>query len=266
MQICRSRWGQSKEITLPTSHPEITFTSSDVNIVAVENGCVKGLATGSATISAAWSASEIYNAGSASFDVTVDENQFVTFNFVDKTYGMTPGADKTYGNPEISASEGYVTATISGDYCLVAATEDNPEAGTSAAPQALRIGATESTTPGNIIISVPSGERILAVEFVGNNVNKLSASEETMSGAKWTCNEGAAVESVTFTATKDCKVTAINITRYPVDSSGISTIATNDNLHVEYYNLNGVKVNQNNIQPGLYIVRQGATATKIIVK
>ena len=159
-----------------------------------------------------------------------------------------------------------ILKSYNGDYCLVAATGDNPEAGTSAAPQALRLGATESANPGNIKISVPAGKRVLAVEFIGNIVNKFSASEETLSGAKWTCADGSAVETVTFTATKDCKVTAINITCYLVDSSGIGITATDDNLHSEYYNLNGVKVNETNIKPGLYIVRQGTKARKIIVK
>lgn len=44
------------------------------------------------------------------------------------------------------------------------------------------------------------------------------------------------------------------------------TVATEENAVVEYYNLNGMKVNGSNLAPGLYIKRQGAKTVKIMVK
>lgn len=54
---------------------------------------------------------------------------------------------------------------------------------------------------------------------------------------------------------------------YPVKvtkSSGIAVVELDENAPVEYYNLQGVRVA--NPENGLYIRRQGATATKVLVK
>ena len=52
-----------------------------------------------------------------------------------------------------------------------------------------------------------------------------------------------------------------------VDNSGVADIVIADeNAPVEFYNLNGVRVNSDNLVPGLYIRRKGAKASKIIVR
>ena len=52
-----------------------------------------------------------------------------------------------------------------------------------------------------------------------------------------------------------------------VDNAGVAEIVIDDeNAPVEFYNLNGVRINSDNIVPGLYIRRQGAKASKIIVR
>ena len=52
-----------------------------------------------------------------------------------------------------------------------------------------------------------------------------------------------------------------------VDNAGVAEIVIADeNAPVEFYNLNGVRVNRDNLVPGLYIRRQGAKASKIIVR
>lgn len=52
-----------------------------------------------------------------------------------------------------------------------------------------------------------------------------------------------------------------------VDNAGVAEIVIADeNAPVEFYNLNGVRVNSDNLVPGLYIRRQGAKASKIIVR
>lgn len=50
--------------------------------------------------------------------------------------------------------------------------------------------------------------------------------------------------------------------------TGVEEIATEDNSNapVEYYNLNGIRVNGENLTPGLYIVRQGNKVVKRLVK
>ena len=52
-----------------------------------------------------------------------------------------------------------------------------------------------------------------------------------------------------------------------VDNAGVAEIVIADeSAPVEFYNLNGVRVNSDNLVPGLYIRRQGAKASKIIVR
>lgn len=49
------------------------------------------------------------------------------------------------------------------------------------------------------------------------------------------------------------------------DTSGISAVAAY-NAPVEYYNLNGVRIDADSAAPGLYIKRQGNKATKVIIR
>ena len=52
-----------------------------------------------------------------------------------------------------------------------------------------------------------------------------------------------------------------------VDNAGVAEIVIDDEIApVEFYNLNGVRINSDNLVPGLYIRRQGAKASKIIVR
>lgn len=52
-----------------------------------------------------------------------------------------------------------------------------------------------------------------------------------------------------------------------VDNAGVAEIVIDDeNAPVEFYNLNSVRINSDNLVPGLYIRRQGAKASKIIVR
>lgn len=50
----------------------------------------------------------------------------------------------------------------------------------------------------------------------------------------------------------------------PASISGI--IADNNNAPVEYYNLNGMRVNADNLDNGIYIRRQGTETTKVIIR
>lgn len=50
------------------------------------------------------------------------------------------------------------------------------------------------------------------------------------------------------------------------DGAGISNIGADNDAPVEYFNLQGLRVDGNNLSNGIYIRRQGATTNKIIVK
>lgn len=49
-------------------------------------------------------------------------------------------------------------------------------------------------------------------------------------------------------------------------TTGIEDVVVDENAPVEYYNLSGMRVNGDNMAPGVYIKRQGAKATKVYVK
>ena len=39
-----------------------------------------------------------------------------------------------------------------------------------------------------------------------------------------------------------------------------------DNADVEYFNLQGIRVDADNLTPGIYVRRQGNKATKVVIK
>lgn len=49
-------------------------------------------------------------------------------------------------------------------------------------------------------------------------------------------------------------------------TAGIESVEVDNNAQAEYYNMNGVRVNAENLTPGLYIERKGSSVRKIIVR
>ncbi len=60
--------------------------------------------------------------------------------------------------------------------------------------------------------------------------------------------------------------TPIKVTFTTDKVAGIASIASEDAQKVEYFNIQGVRVNATDLVPGLYITRQGDKVTKVIVK
>ena len=58
----------------------------------------------------------------------------------------------------------------------------------------------------------------------------------------------------------------INVTFTGKKTSGIGNVTVDTEAPVEYYNINGMRVDGDNLQSGLYIRRQGNTVTKVLVK
>ena len=50
------------------------------------------------------------------------------------------------------------------------------------------------------------------------------------------------------------------------DESGIQDVVVDENAPVEWFNLQGVRVNGENLTPGIYIKRQGSKAVKVLVR
>ena len=61
----------------------------------------------------------------------------------------------------------------------------------------------------------------------------------------------------------------VSFTKNPLngDTNGITDITVdNSNAPVEFYNLQGVRVNADNLTPGIYVRRQGSQVSKVLVK
>lgn len=74
-------------------------------------------------------------------------------------------------------------------------------------------------------------------------------------------------EGVNYYAGNIKKMTANTLSYLAKTSSGIEDVTVADTeVTREYFNLQGMRVHAENLTPGLYIVRQGDTATKVLVK
>ena len=261
--------GQMSQITLPAMHPEIVFSSSNSQIVTVDGTNLTGIATGSATINATWNASETYTAGSASFMVNVSENEVVTFDFNANTYGLTVESTQPEVCEDKSISNTPVTVSMTGSCFLMGAVESDPENNVEAAPQLLRILAAEASTstPGELTFSVPTGHKILRIEFVGNNTGKWVSNVGKKSNGVW-LPDGSDASNVTLTYNGDCKIYKIMVEQYPALTTGIDDImvSENDNHETEYYDLNGIRVASDRLSTGIYITKKGSVVKKVIIR
>ena len=105
---------------------------------------------------------------------------------------------------------------------------------------------------------------------VGDNVTTFAWTSNDEAFDKYTAENGV----FTFTANADNLVCTMTNASYPnlkltttpvsIATSAVNEIETDGDAHVEYYNLQGIKVN--GTQPGLYIRRQGAKAQTVIIK
>lgn len=92
----------------------------------------------------------------------------------------------------------------------------------------------------------------------------FSDSEGTWNKLVWTPTTPSA--SVEFTSKGTSRYGTITV-EYVQDTEAIEGIdADNSNAPVEYYNLQGIRVNADNMPAGIYIRRQGTAVSKVLVK
>ncbi len=125
------------------------------------------------------------------------------------------------------------------------------------------------------------GYRITKIEFTQNEGSTnwgdvtVTTNEEDVTGTVATTNKaweapaGSLINKVTFTPTATIRFATLKVT-YVEDSNGVAEIGSigidNSNAPVEYFNLQGIRVNGDQLTPGLYIRRQGTEASKVLVK
>lgn len=119
-------------------------------------------------------------------------------------------------------------------------------------------------------IACGEGYKLLSIEFTPQTdayatvlKDKCTFSAGTLADNVLSIPENGNVTSVDINATATCGFTAIKVVF--AKSSGINDVEIDANAPVEYYNLQGVRV-EGELVPGLYIRRQGNTASKVLVK
>ncbi len=122
-------------------------------------------------------------------------------------------------------------------------------------------------------VSVPDGYKLTSIVFTqesGETDWHMTADKGTLTGKEWTSASAARatgdeITSVVFTADGGqarFKTVTVN---YEQTSTGVGSIAVDDeNAPVEYYNMQGIRVE--NPAAGLYIRRQGNTASKVFIR
>lgn len=97
----------------------------------------------------------------------------------------------------------------------------------------------------------------------------ITPNDGTLSGKVWTAAANSLVNSVEFVPAAASRIAKIEV-KYVADENGVQGIddIVNDNANapVEYYNLQGIRVNGDNLTPGIYIRRQGTEVTKVYVR
>ncbi|MDE6464820.1 MAG: chitobiase/beta-hexosaminidase C-terminal domain-containing protein [Muribaculaceae bacterium] len=128
-----------------------------------------------------------------------------------------------------------------------------------------------------VTVTVNPGCEITSIEFTQGDDNDWAmgagAPAGTWSGKTWTPTPAASammreaakgVESVTFTPTGKTFFATMNV-NYEQPTTGVGSVVVDDaNAPVEYYNLQGVRVE--NPANGLYIRRQGNNVSKVFVR
>ncbi|MDE7025586.1 MAG: chitobiase/beta-hexosaminidase C-terminal domain-containing protein [Paramuribaculum sp.] len=129
-----------------------------------------------------------------------------------------------------------------------------------------------------------NGYKLTKVEFIkgtaaATNYQTLKLSATTNLGENgewnndtktWTAPATGLVNQIVFTvdAENNARLCGINVTYVedPNGQAGINSVATdNSNAPVEYYNLQGVRLNGTNLPAGIYIRRQGTEVKKVYV-
>ena len=176
--------------TVTTNGPTVTLSTSDANVASVSGSIITGVAKGTATITARWSAGKVegvdYLAGSKEFEITVIGIEDGVFDFsTGYDYGskVVPGSDISTNTS--TWTSGNVTMEVSGrnvwwsnDNTLRLYTNNAEEGNPSNA--------------GKLTFTAPSGNVIYKITGLSGT---LLPSEGT-AGSTW---QGTPVQTVSFT-------------------------------------------------------------------
>lgn len=141
----------------------------------------------------------------------------------------------------------------------------NPAEGGPIATAAIRVAddyvGTDKPSNKSLTVKLPDGEQFNThVENVDAQSNPSIYYNPTFTDVKY--YKDRVDFHITFGTTK---FVAANWSM-PTSESGIADVVADENAPVEWYSLQGVRVNGENLAPGIYIKRQGSKAVKVLVK
>ena len=215
---------------------EVTYDSTDTNVATVDaEGNVSIIGIGTTTIIASSEASDKYDYGHASYNLIVKDPNAVTFDFVNNTYGMTRySSGSEYNTNPVNITEGIVTLTIDGGN------------------NRLWSDGLRMYNKSKVTISVTTGYKITKVTYESTDNTKFTGTTEGLSYV------------ISYTPTSSNKAIKTITVNFEEDiQSGVESVEFDNNAPKEYYNLQGVRIE--NPGKGLYIVRQGSKASKVIL-
>lgn len=275
---------------------DVTYSSSNPEVAAVAaDGTVTLIATGTTTITAISAETDLFFEGVASYDLTVinayntleafygiGANNFgvigfdliVTYVNGVNCYAQTAAGEATlvYGSTSYTAGD-VIPAGWEGQYSpFQGLPEIKPAAALPAATE------TAEFTPAQVsAVSMADLNRIVVLKDVIFAAATASGSTKTnfigkVGDTEYTFRNNfadvASVEAGSYNVTLAVGCYNTTLQLYPIEytpaSSGIEAIELGNDTVVEYYNLQGVRVDKP--ANGLYIRRQGNKATKVLIK
>ena len=119
---------------------------------------------------------------------------------------------------------------------------------------------------GTVTITAPEGNPITKIEFYGETgIGNLSIDGVPVTDKEWSSAEGAAKVVATAVANQETENGRVDFKGIGVtlQKSGVVNVEFDTEAPVEYYNLQGVRVE--NPANGLYIRRQGNNVSKVVL-
>ncbi|MCM1348119.1 MAG: chitobiase/beta-hexosaminidase C-terminal domain-containing protein [Firmicutes bacterium] len=273
--------GTSVAITCATSGASIHYTVDGTEPTETSELYTSPLSiTDNITIKAIAVKTDMNNSAVASVSYVIkrEGQQNVTFDFTNIS-SLTPSFDPTAA-PETDNSNKYYnidnTELYAGPVTFVAKATDESDKGTATrlyvrtSDMQLRIYKknqfTLSTSKGYVLEKIVINYNNTASIPLADGQKGTYAYADKV--GTWTSSNDK-VSAVTFAIPADGSNSQINSIEVICnqDLSAIESVAVdNSNAPVEYFNLQGVRVDADNMVPGIYVRRQGTEVTKILVK
>ena len=183
-------------------------------------------------------------AGVVTFDFANKYNQYADFS------GMAEGASSYDVGGMV-----FTSADSKGNTVSVSATDGSTP---TRIWNAQNLGSATYRIYGGAELTFTATYPIEKIEFAGQNLNNMPSNVEN---GVYTPAE--ATSTVTFAPTGKVFFSTITVTLKT--ESGVADVEIDENAPVEYFNLQGIRV-EGELTPGLYIRRQGNATSKVVVR